>query len=49
VHATTPDGEIEIRADLTVGCDGRHSILRQRAGFSVENLGAPMERRQRSR
>jgi 2-polyprenyl-6-methoxyphenol hydroxylase-like FAD-dependent oxidoreductase len=28
VRATTPDGEIEIRADLTVGCDGRHSTLR---------------------
>jgi 2-polyprenyl-6-methoxyphenol hydroxylase-like FAD-dependent oxidoreductase len=43
VRATTPDGEIEIRADLTVGCDGRHSTLRHRAGFSVENLGAPMD------
>jgi len=43
VRATTPDGEIEIRGDLTVGCDGRHSTLRQRAGFSVENLGAPMD------
>jgi len=31
VRAKTPDGEIEIRADLTVGCDGRHSILRERA------------------
>jgi 2-polyprenyl-6-methoxyphenol hydroxylase-like FAD-dependent oxidoreductase len=43
VCARTSDGEIEIRADLTVGCDGRHSILRERAGFSVENLGAPMD------
>jgi 2-polyprenyl-6-methoxyphenol hydroxylase-like FAD-dependent oxidoreductase len=43
VRAKTPDGEIEIRADLTVGCDGRHSILRERAGFSVENLHAPMD------
>jgi 2-polyprenyl-6-methoxyphenol hydroxylase-like FAD-dependent oxidoreductase len=43
VRARTPDGEIEIRADLTVGCDGRHSTLRQRAGFSVENLGSPMD------
>jgi 2-polyprenyl-6-methoxyphenol hydroxylase-like FAD-dependent oxidoreductase len=43
VRATTPEGEIEILADLTVGCDGRHSTLRQRAGFSVENLGAPMD------
>ena len=43
VHATTPDGPIEIRADLTVACDGRHSTLRERAGLSVENLGAPMD------
>jgi 2-polyprenyl-6-methoxyphenol hydroxylase-like FAD-dependent oxidoreductase len=43
VRATTPDGQIEIRADLTVACDGRHSTLRERAGFSVENLRAPMD------
>jgi len=43
VQAKTPDGQIEIRADLTVGCDGRHSTLRERAGFSVENLRAPMD------
>jgi 2-polyprenyl-6-methoxyphenol hydroxylase-like FAD-dependent oxidoreductase len=43
VRAKTPDGEIEIRADLTVACDGRHSTLRERAGLSVENLGAPMD------
>src|SRR5690242_14093503 len=43
VRAATGAGEIEIRADLTVACDGRHSILRQRAGFVVENLGAPMD------
>jgi len=43
VRATTPDGQIEIRADLTVACDGRHSTLRGRAGFSVENLRAPMD------
>jgi 2-polyprenyl-6-methoxyphenol hydroxylase-like FAD-dependent oxidoreductase len=43
VRAGTPDGEIEILADLTVACDGRHSILRKRAGLRVENLGAPMD------
>jgi len=43
VRATTPDGPIEIRADLTVACDGRHSTLRARAGFSVEDLHAPMD------
>ena len=43
VRATTPDGQIEIRADLTVACDGRLSTLRERAGFAVENLRAPMD------
>jgi 2-polyprenyl-6-methoxyphenol hydroxylase-like FAD-dependent oxidoreductase len=43
VHAKTPDGPTEIRADLTVACDGRHSTLRERAGFSVERLHAPMD------
>ena len=43
VRAKSPEGEIEIRADLTVGCDGRHSTLRERAGFHVEDIGAPMD------
>jgi 2-polyprenyl-6-methoxyphenol hydroxylase-like FAD-dependent oxidoreductase len=43
VRAKTPDGDLDIRADLTVGCDGRHSTLRERAGFHVVNLGAPMD------
>ena len=29
VKADTPEGPVEIRADLTIGCDGRHSIVRQ--------------------
>src|ERR1700761_7745943 len=28
VIANSPDGPIEISADLTIGCDGRHSIVR---------------------
>jgi 2-polyprenyl-6-methoxyphenol hydroxylase-like FAD-dependent oxidoreductase len=43
VRAKAPDGEIDVRAELTVACDGRHSILRERAGLSVENLHAPMD------
>jgi 2-polyprenyl-6-methoxyphenol hydroxylase-like FAD-dependent oxidoreductase len=43
VRAQTPDGQIDIRADLTVACDGRHSRLRECAGLSVENLRAPMD------
>jgi 2-polyprenyl-6-methoxyphenol hydroxylase-like FAD-dependent oxidoreductase len=34
---------IEIRANLTVGADGRHSIVRERAGLPVMDMGAPMD------
>jgi len=43
VKAKSPDGDIEIRADLVVGCDGRHSTVRDRAGFAVEDIGAPID------
>ena len=43
VRAKTPDGELAIRADLTVGCDGRHSTLRDKAGFKSDDYGAPMD------
>ena len=43
LKARGPDGPIEIRADLVVGADGRHSDVRARAGLAVENLGAPMD------
>jgi 2-polyprenyl-6-methoxyphenol hydroxylase-like FAD-dependent oxidoreductase len=43
LRADGPGGSIEIRADLVVGADGRQSIVRERAGFQVTNLGAPMD------
>jgi 2-polyprenyl-6-methoxyphenol hydroxylase-like FAD-dependent oxidoreductase len=43
VKADTADGPVEIRADLTIGCDGRHSIVRQCANLDVEEIGAPMD------
>jgi len=43
VRANTPQGELEVRADLVVAADGRHSVLRERAGLEIENLGAPMD------
>jgi 2-polyprenyl-6-methoxyphenol hydroxylase-like FAD-dependent oxidoreductase len=43
VRATTPGGPLEVRAELTVGCDGRTSTVRSRAGLEVENLGAPID------
>ena len=33
VKVNTPDGPVEIRADLTIGCDGRHSVVRERANL----------------
>jgi len=43
LRAKTEDGALDIRADLVVGCDGRHSTVRERAGFIPDNLGAPMD------
>jgi 2-polyprenyl-6-methoxyphenol hydroxylase-like FAD-dependent oxidoreductase len=43
VRANTPEGPIDIHADLTIGCDGRHSIVRQCANLEVEEIGAPMD------
>jgi 2-polyprenyl-6-methoxyphenol hydroxylase-like FAD-dependent oxidoreductase len=43
VRAKTPNGTVEIRADLSVGADGRHSVVRERAGLQVMELGAPMD------
>lgn len=41
--AETPDGTLTIRADLTVGCDGRHSTVRDKAGLTSDDYGAPMD------
>ena len=43
VRGTGPQGDFTIRADLVVGADGRHSVIRSDAGFEVENLGAPID------
>ncbi|MDA9469782.1 hypothetical protein XH87_35155 [Bradyrhizobium sp. CCBAU 53415] len=43
VRAKTPDGFIDIEADLTIACDGRHSTVRERAGLALEEIGAPMD------
>jgi 2-polyprenyl-6-methoxyphenol hydroxylase-like FAD-dependent oxidoreductase len=43
VVANTPEGPVQIHADLTVACDGRHSIVRERARLDVEEIGAPMD------
>ena len=41
--AKTPEGKLTISAALTVGCDGRHSTVREKAGFVSEDYGAPMD------
>ena len=43
VVADTPEAPVQIHADLTVACDGRHSIIRERAHLDVEEIGAPMD------
>ena len=43
VTATTPRGPLEVRADLVIAADGRHSLVREKAGLAVDDLGAPMD------
>jgi 2-polyprenyl-6-methoxyphenol hydroxylase-like FAD-dependent oxidoreductase len=43
VRAQTPDGPIDIYADLVIGADGRHSTVRDLAGFEVTDIGAPID------
>jgi len=43
VRARTPEGPVDVEADLTIACDGRHSTVRERAGLEVEEIGAPMD------
>jgi len=43
VQANTPNGAVEVRADLIVGADGRNSIVREKAGLKVKDLGAPID------
>jgi 2-polyprenyl-6-methoxyphenol hydroxylase-like FAD-dependent oxidoreductase len=43
VRAKSPQGQLAIRAGLTVAADGRHSVIRQKAGMEIINLGAPMD------
>ena len=43
VRVRTPEGELEVAAALTIGADGRRSIVRERAGLTVETFGAPID------
>jgi 2-polyprenyl-6-methoxyphenol hydroxylase-like FAD-dependent oxidoreductase len=41
--AHTPQGELDIRAALVVGADGRRSTIRALAGLEPQDFGAPMD------
>lgn len=43
VEVRTPDGSLRVRADLVVGCDGRHSTVRKAAGLEVLEFGVPID------
>ncbi len=43
VKANTASGPVEIRADLVVGCDGRHALTRAAAQMEVVEYGVPID------
>jgi len=43
VRAKTPDGEIEIGADLVIAADGRHSTVQARAGLERQEFGVAID------
>jgi 2-polyprenyl-6-methoxyphenol hydroxylase-like FAD-dependent oxidoreductase len=43
VRARGPEGPVDIRADLVIAADGRHSTVRERAGLTVRDFGVPID------
>lgn len=43
VRAQTPEGPLEVRADLVVGADGRQSVVRDRAGLEPVAGSPPVD------
>jgi 2-polyprenyl-6-methoxyphenol hydroxylase-like FAD-dependent oxidoreductase len=43
VRARTPEGTLDVRADVTIAADGRESVVRKEAGLEIVELGAPMD------
>ena len=41
--ATGPNGHVQIKAGLTIAADGRDSVLRDKSGLKLEDLGAPFD------
>lgn len=43
VHAETPEGELDVRAQLVIGADGRRSLVRRGASLDVARQNPPMD------
>jgi 2-polyprenyl-6-methoxyphenol hydroxylase-like FAD-dependent oxidoreductase len=43
VRVDADDGSAEIRADLVIAADGRHSVIRERARLPARDVGAPID------
>ncbi|HST76184.1 MAG TPA: FAD-dependent oxidoreductase [Acetobacteraceae bacterium] len=43
LRARTAEGDLDIRADLVIGADGRRSTVRAKAGLVSRELGAPID------
>jgi 2-polyprenyl-6-methoxyphenol hydroxylase-like FAD-dependent oxidoreductase len=43
VRVKTPEGDLEVQADLVIGADGRASCVRQHSGLKVIDTGAPFD------
>ncbi len=43
MRASTPKGILEVRSDLVIAADGRHSTVRQCAGLDIVDLGVPID------
>jgi 2-polyprenyl-6-methoxyphenol hydroxylase-like FAD-dependent oxidoreductase len=43
VEALSPEGPVQIQADLVVACDGRHSTIRRATGLQVQEFGVPID------
>ena len=43
IRAKNKNGEFEIRAGLVIGADGRHSTIREKGNFKIEELSVPID------
>lgn len=43
VAVKSPDGPKQIEAGVVIACDGRHSLMRQKAGLPLKDYGVPID------